>query len=165
MPLLVALAFVVALEGMITVEQIARAGDPTRFLIGSRLSEPLGYPNATGALFMILFWLMVGLASRPWLAAPARGVCFGLASINLTLNVLTQSRGSVYTFPLVAVAYLLLVSGRLRSLAVVAVIALGFAATAGPILHVYDDPVKLGQAYQRALEIGTVWAVRSSPPG
>ncbi len=158
-PLLMALAFVVAVEGMITVEQVARAGDPTRFLIGSRLSEPLGYPNATAALFMIMFWLMVGLGSRTWLAAPVRGVCFGLASINLTLNLLTQSRGSVYTFPLVAAVYLLLVPGRLRSLAAVAVLAVGFAATASPILHVYDDPVKLGQAYQRALEVGGAWAV------
>ena len=42
-------------------------------MIGSRLSEPLGYPNATAALFMTVAWLMVGLASRPWLPALARG--------------------------------------------------------------------------------------------
>ena len=38
----------------------------------------------------------------------------------LTLNLLTESRGSVFTLPLVALAYLLLVPGRLRSLAALA---------------------------------------------
>jgi len=157
-PLLVALALVVDVEGAITAAQVARAGDPSRFLIGSRLSEPLGYPNATGALYMLLVWLMAGLASRPWLAAPVRGLCLGLAGLSLTLNALTESRGSVYTLPLAIAAYLLLVPGRMRSLAWLGLLALGFLPTAVPIFDVYGAS-HIGPAYRRALEVGVVWAV------
>lgn len=159
-PVLLALSLAVAVEGVVTVEQIVRAGDPSRFVIGTRLSEPLGYPNATAALFMVMVWLMVGLASRPWLPAPARGLAFGLAGLHLTLNLLTESRGSVFTLPLVAAAYLLLVPGRLRSFAALALVAAGSAPVISPIVRVYDSgPERLGEAYRRAIEVGLVLAV------
>ena len=116
-PAILALSAVVAAEGVITVVQVVHAGDPSRFMIGSRVSEPLGYPNATAALFMIATWLCAGLASRPWLPVPARSLAFGLAGLNATLNLLTESRGSAYTLPGVVIAFLVFVPNRLRSLA------------------------------------------------
>ena len=79
-PLLLLAGLLVAVEGLVTIEQTIRASDPTQFLIGSRLSEPLGYPSATAALFMTMAWLMIGLASRTWIPVTARGLAFGLAS-------------------------------------------------------------------------------------
>ncbi len=159
-PVLLAAGFAIALEGAVTVEQAASAANPSQFLIGARLSEPLGYPNATAALFMMMAWLMVGLASRPWLPAPARGLAFGLAGLNFTLNLLTESRGSVFTLPFAAVAYLILVPGRLRSLATLALVALGFAPVLRPVLDVYtSDPTQLSEALRRAIDLGLVWAV------
>jgi O-antigen ligase len=158
--LLLVLAVALVAEGIGTTEHVISGAGAQSYLIGARLSEPLGYPNATAALFMVLVWVMVGLASRPWLPIPARGLALGLASMSLTLNVLTQSRGSVYTLPLVAAVYLLLVPGRLRSLATLAVLGVGFAATAAPVLHVYGtDPEHLAGAYRRAIVVGVVWAV------
>ena len=116
-PLLLTAGVIVATEGIVTIEQTIHAADPTQYLIGSRLSEPLGYPNATAALFMTMAWLMVGLASRTWIPMPARGLAFGLALLFAVLNLLGESRGSVFTLPLVAAAYFIFVPGRLRSLA------------------------------------------------
>jgi hypothetical protein len=158
-PVVLLLAAVVALEGVITVEQFIRAEDPSEFGIGTRLSEPLGYPNATAALFMIMFWLMVGLASRPWLPVAARAAAFGLAGLHATLNLLTESRGSLYTLPAVAIAYFLVVPGRLRSLAVLCVIALGFGPTIRPTLRVYGaEPEQFSGDLRYAIELGLVSA-------
>ena len=159
-PVLLAASAAIALEGVVTVEQALSAGDPSQFMIGARLSEPLGYPNATAALFMMMAWLMIGLASRPWLPAPARGLAFGLAGLHLTLNLLAESRGSVFTLPLAAAAYLILVPGRLRSLATLALVALGFAPVLKPVLDVYNaDPSRLGTTLRRAIDLGLVWTV------
>ena len=136
------------------------AGDPSRFLIGSRLSEPLGYPNATGALFMILTWLCVGLASRPWLPAPARGLAFGLAGLNATLNLLTESRGSAYTLPArrhrvprARPQPAALAGGAgLLGVAVVPVVL--------AVLHIHDgDPAQFTAAIRHALYVGLLWSV------
>jgi hypothetical protein len=158
-PLLLGLGLAVCTEGIITTEHVIGSGDQSQFLIGPRLSEPLGYPNATAALFMVMVWLLVGLASRPWLPAWARGIAFGLASMNLTLNLLTQSRGSLYTLPFVGLVYLLLVPGRLRSLAAAALLGVGFLPAAAPVLRVYGTaPDELAHAYRRAIDVGLVWA-------
>ena len=165
-PAILALSTVVLAEGVVTVFQVIRAGDPTRFLIGSRLSEPLGYPNATAALFMIVLWLNVGLASRPWLPAPARSLAFGLAGLSGTLNLLTESRGSAYTLPAVVIAYLVLVPNRLRSLAALALVAAGIAPVLEPILRIYNgNPSKFDQTLRHAFYLGLLWAVLLAAAG
>jgi O-Antigen ligase len=159
-PAILALASVVAVEGVVTVFQVLHAGDPSRFLIGSRLSEPLGYPNATGALFMILTWLCVGLASRPWLPAPARGLAFGLAGLNATLNLLTESRGSAYTLPAVAIVFLVLVPNRLRSLAALGLLGVAVVPVLLAVLHIHDgDPAVFIAAIRHALYVGLLLSV------
>ena len=160
-PAILALSAVVAAEGVITVVQVVHAGDPSRFLIGSRLSEPLGYPNATGALFMILTWLCAGLASRPWLPAPARGLAFGLAGLNATLNLLTESRGSAYTLPGVVIAFLVLVPNRLRSLATLSLVGVAVVPVVVAVLHIHsgDEPSLFTHAIRHALYIGLLCSV------
>lgn len=153
-PLLLGFSAVVAAEGVWTVERIVHSTDPSQFTIGTRLSEPLGYPNATGALYMILFWLMLGLATRPWLAAPFRGLAFGLAGLDAALNLLTESRGSIFTLPLVVIVYFVIVPGRLRSVAALALVALAFAPVARPVLDVYGtDPVRLPSKLSDAIAV------------
>ena len=142
------------IEGVVTVEQVVHAGDPSQFLIGSRLSEPLGYPNATGgALHDHGLADASGLASRPWLPAPARGLAFGLAGLNATLNLLTESRGSVFTLPGVVIAFLVLVPGRLRSLAALRLVGGRRSRRwSRPCSHVYGgDPAQFTPAIRHAL--------------
>ena len=162
-PVLLAFALVATGEGVWTVERIIHSATPTQFTIGTRLSEPLGYPNATAALYMILVWLMIGLASRPWLAVPFRGLAFGLAGLDAALNLLTESRGSAFTLPLVVVVYFAVVPGRIRSAAVVGLVVLASTPVAFAVLDVYRaDPYRiqptLSHALGRALSLSVLLA-------
>lgn len=158
-PLLLVFAAVVCAEGVWTVERIAHSTDVSQFTIGTRLSEPLGYPNATAALYMIVAWLMLGLATRTWLSAWARGVAFGLTGLSAALNLLTESRGSVYTLPLVVIVYFAIVPGRLRSAAAVGVVALAFLPMVRPVLDVYGaQPARLPSTFGRAIGVALVFS-------
>jgi hypothetical protein len=158
-PMLLAAGTLIAIEGIVTVEQAIHAADPTQFTIGSRLSEPLGYPSANAALFMTMAWLMVGLASRAWIPAPARGLAFGLSGIYAVLNLLCESRGSVFTLPLVAGAYFVFVPGRLRSVSVIGLVTLGTLPVIRPVIDVYSgDATKIGASLRHALDLSLVWA-------
>lgn len=150
-PLLLLLSAAVAAEGCLTVAQASRAADPSEYLIGARLSEPLGYPNATGALFMMMAWLMVGVASRRFVPVPARALAFGLAGLHGLLNLLTESRGSIYTLPAVVIAYFVLVPRRLASVPVIALVALGTWPAIGPVLDVYGGTGPIGPRLAESL--------------
>ena len=157
-PVLLGAGLVIAVEGVVAVEQAI--DHPSRALYGSRLSAPLGYPNATAALFMTMAWLMLGLASRAWLRALVRGLAAGLALLLVALSLLAESRGSVYTLPIVVVAYLVLVPGRLRSIATLALVACGLAPVIQPLLDVFRaDPSSLSDALSRAMDLFLVWAL------
>jgi tetratricopeptide (TPR) repeat protein len=135
----------VAAVGVFMVARVVVSEEPGEVFVGERLWAPLGYPNATAALFMLACWPVVGLASRRWLPAAARILAFGLAALLLQLSLLAQSRGSVYTLPVVALLYLAIVPGRLRSLLAVSVVAACVAPALETVLDVYsaagDDEV------------------------
>ena len=155
--LLLVAGVVITAEGIYAVEQSIHAADPTQYLVGSRLSEPLGYPNATAALYMTVAWLMLGLASRPWIPSAARGLATGLAGLCAVLNILGESRGSLFTLPLVAIAYFVLVPGRLRSAAVLALVALMLLPVIRPVAHVYGgDANRISQELRHAIELALV---------
>jgi O-antigen ligase len=131
----------------------ARSADPGDFLIGGRLSEPAGYPNANCALAMGAFFLAAFLASRRELPWYPRAVLLAAAGVTLELAILTQSRGSLVAVPLTALLALAIVPGRVRlllSFAVVAVVAVAFRS---PLLDVYparDDALALHEALGQA---------------
>lgn len=136
---LVLFGFVVAAAalGVINVVVLVYSGDVENYTIGGRLSAPFGYPNANAAFFMIAACCSLGLASRRWLRPPIRGCALGLGVVVVGLNLLSASRGSIFTLPAVALTYVVLVSGRLRSLAMCVVLAAGVAPVVAPALHVY----------------------------
>ena len=156
-PVLLAGGAVVTLEGVITVEQAVRASNVGDFFIGARLSAPLGYPSASGALFMIFAWLMAGLASRRWVPVPARAAATGLAALDAMFSLLTESRGSVFTLPLTAITFFAIIPGRLRSLAIVAIIGVTAIPVIPSVLHVYSSD-DLQSALRHALNVTYVWA-------
>jgi O-Antigen ligase len=158
-PLILGVGVVITAEGVMTVEQALRAPVIGSFLVDSRLSSPLGYPNATAALFMLLAWTMFGLATRAWLPAPIRGLALGLVILDLVLSLLGESRGSVFTLPLVVVMYLVLVPGRLRSLGALAIVAIGIAPVMEPVLQFYRaDPGQLSETIRHVIDLGLVSA-------
>jgi O-Antigen ligase len=158
-------AFVVAATtlGVASVVLLVHSGDVESYTVGGRLSAPFGYPNATAAFFMIAAWCALGLASRPWLRPPVRGCALGLGVVLIGLNLLSASRGSIFTLPAIALTYFVLVPGRLRSLAMGLVLTVGVAPVVGPAFDVYRSdatvvPSQAGHALVLMLVAGSAVA-------
>jgi hypothetical protein len=79
------------------------------------------------------------LASRRELPAPLRGLLLAFATAELQLALTVQSRGWLFTLPLVAIATIALVPGRLRVTAAAVLPAGATAIVARRLLRVYQD--------------------------
>jgi hypothetical protein len=129
--------------GVLAVVVLVRLGtvdDPKTALFGGgdRLLWPVGYPNAEAATWLMAFWPAVAFAASarvPWLL---RGAAAALGVVLLDVALLSQSRGSILAIPACAIAFVLFVPGRLRTIAALIPIA-GLAALALPkVLDVGD---------------------------
>jgi len=98
--------------------------------IDGRLAAPTGYFNSTVALFMIDALLATVLATRRALPGAVRGLLIGCACASLQLCVVGQSRGWLFTLPVVLVLAAFVVRDRLR---VVAAATLPLAAALIPV--------------------------------
>ena len=119
-----------------------RAGagaDPIDFFMGGRLSAPTAYASGTSALFtMALFACLFGATRRE--GNPAlRGLARGSAGLLATLAYMTQSRGWLIALPVAALAYFVLVPGRIRGL-------VGMAAIGLSVLSVREPPERFTKA-------------------
>jgi hypothetical protein len=130
--------------GLLTLHEVAASSHPASYFIGSRLSEPLGYPNATAALFLIALWPAVFLASSRRVAPLLRGLFLGIATALLELSILPQSRGALLSLPVAALLYFVLVPGRLRSLLHFMLVGGAAALALHPLLEVYRTGARGG---------------------
>jgi hypothetical protein len=80
----------------------------------ARLAFPLDYENGSPALFTMGALCAIALASRRELPLPLRPLLVVLATAALQVAVLSASRGWLFSLPIVAVATLALVPGRVR---------------------------------------------------
>jgi len=109
----------------VTLLRASGAEDPLRFLLDARLSAPVGYQNAAAALWTMAALPALVLASRRDTALALRPLLLAAAGLLLGLAVLAQSRGWLFTLPVVGIAVLSLVPGRTRLL--IGVVAVGVA--------------------------------------
>ncbi len=107
--------------------------------IAGRLAAPTGYFNSTAALFTIDALLATGLASRRELPALLRGLLVGSACASLQIAVLAQSRGWLFTLPLVLVITVAVVPDRLRFMATALLPAAATAIAAPKLVAIYND--------------------------
>lgn len=128
---------------------------PALFLEG-RLIAPTGYINSTAALFTLAALTAIALAARRRLPGPLRGLLLAFACADLQLALTVQSRGWLFTLPVVALAAILLVADRLRATAVAVVVVAGTLAPLRRLLHVYQlsEASSLQHAAIRAGKIG-----------
>ncbi len=120
--------------GVIAIALVVRfASDDnvSGLIAGSRLAGPTGYFNSTAALFTIGTLVSTCLAPNRRLPGLLRGLLLALACADLQLALIVQSRGWLFTLPLVAVATVALAKDRLR----LAVFAILPAAGAGVLVH------------------------------
>ncbi len=136
----VALASFVAGVGVLavlTTARLALLADPSSLYLSARLVYPLGYYNADAALFMTAAVTAVALCSRRSGPIALRVGGLTLAAVCLQLAVLGQSRGWLFTAPLILGLTLLIVPGRLRLLVFALGPALATAAATPALLRVY----------------------------
>ena len=74
---------------------LATGHDISRYLeIDGTLQYPLGYRNANGAFFGVVFWACLGASTTRTFSWWARGLATGGGALALSLVLLSQSRGS-----------------------------------------------------------------------
>ncbi len=134
--LLVALLAFVAtmtLVGAVTVLRLAGDVPLADLFIDARLRAPVGYHNAAAALWTMAAVPALVLSARSELPLWLRPLLLAAATLLLGLAVLCQSRGWLYTLPLILLAALLLSPERLKLIAFAA-FCLGEVAIAAPTL-------------------------------
>lgn len=134
----------VAVVGLVTLQRVIHAADPASFVVGSRLSEPLGYPNATAAAFLIAFWPALFVGSSRGLNPVARGLGLATAGALLELSLIPQSRGALLALPVVTLLYLVAAPARARAVLHLAIVGATAAAASGPVLGVYRTAAHAG---------------------
>ncbi|HWY17295.1 MAG TPA: O-antigen ligase family protein [Solirubrobacteraceae bacterium] len=145
----VALGMLVAGLGLLataTAIRLALLPNPASLYLNARLSYPLGYYNADAAMFTMTAVTAISLCSRRDVPAVLRVAGTVMAAVCLQLAVLGQSRGWLFTVPIVLALALVLVPGRLRLLAFTLGPALATAAAAPALLRVYRDATVGGVA-------------------
>ena len=138
--LVLAYAVAVAVVGLAVIWAAARGtADPNSgVLLGGRLAGPTSYPNATAAAFAIACWPTLALVLEETLPVLARAVALGTVASLVALNLLCQSRGSIFTLPLVLGVFLLLARRRGIALIVVGAVAVTVVSASPTLLAVYS---------------------------
>jgi len=110
------LCFVAAITVIGGVTLVRLVGDtPLEDLfIDARLRAPVGYHNAAAALWTMAAVPALALSARREVRAELRPLLLASATLLLGLAVLGQSRGWLYTLPLVLLAALVLSPDRLK---------------------------------------------------
>ena len=142
----------VGVVGIVLLFRLAANDHVNSLVIDGRLAAPTGYINATAALFTMNALTATLLAARRELPGILRGVLLAVACSGLQLALIVQSRGWLFTLPLVAIAAIVIASDRLR-LAVTAIIPLvGALVAVRRLLDVYQNQggAALGHASARA---------------
>jgi hypothetical protein len=135
---LAAFAIATAVAGMWSVAD-ALTGSERGVFVDGRLAGPVGYENASAALFLAAFWPAVMLATRPGLPGLARGVLLAASGVLLELLVLCQSRGSLLAAGAALILALAVTRERRRLLLVLAAVS-GVALLTLPfLLDVYGS--------------------------
>jgi O-Antigen ligase len=125
------------LVAIVTAIRLAALPNPSTLYLDARLVYPLGYYNADAAMFMMTALVAVALACRRGGAPVLRVAGLVLAAVCLQLAVLGQSRGWLFTVPLVLAITLLILPGRLRLLVFALGPAVATAAAAPALFQVY----------------------------
>ena len=128
--------------------RMAFGHDVGALLIDGRLVAPTGYFNSSVALFMMGALVAIVLATRLELPALVRGALLAMACGAFQLCVMGQSRGWLFTLPLVLLASIAVVRDRVRvTLAAVLPVA-GALIPVHRLLTVFDT--HQGPALQEA---------------
>ncbi|HWC26535.1 MAG TPA: O-antigen ligase family protein [Solirubrobacteraceae bacterium] len=152
--LVAVLAFVAAVTaaGVVTVVRLAGDAPLEELFIDARLRAPIGYHNAAAALWTMAAAPALVLAARREVAWWLRPPLLASATLLLELAILGQSRGWLYTLPVVLLVALLLSPDRLKLVVFAAFAACEVAIAAPDLLAVNSAGTDLDpETAQRAI--------------
>jgi hypothetical protein len=146
----------VGVIGLVLLFRLAAQDHVGALVIEGRLAAPTGYFNSTAALFMMDALAATLLASRRELPGLLRGLLLAFACSGLQLALIVQSRGWLFTLPLVALAVVLIAPDRLRLAATAIIPIVGALVPIRRLLDVYqsDHGTALAHASARAGQAG-----------
>jgi tetratricopeptide (TPR) repeat protein len=133
-----ALGFGVAGVGLVELIRLDAAADPLGFFIDRRLAGPIGYHNASAALWTLGLWPCAAVAATREVPSVLRGLALSAAGVLVGLALLGQSRGWLFSLPLVCVFFVAVSPHRARAIAALGAAALAVVLMAGPVLDVSD---------------------------
>jgi len=121
-----------------------------------RMVAPTGYFNSSGALFTVGALVATALAARRGMPAAMRGLYAAFACADLMLAFAPQSRGWLFTLPVVGLYAALVMAGRLRCVAIALPVAGGLLIDIHPLLRLFlqTRPAALTDATIHAGKIG-----------
>jgi tetratricopeptide (TPR) repeat protein len=130
------------------------------FFKGHRLAYPGGYENASAATWAMVMWPAWLLAAERGLPWAVRGALAGGTVLLGDLALLSQSRGSLFSTPVVLALVFAFYPARVRAFALLVPVAAGLAGTAPAVLLV-GDRIKQGGDALGALHscVGLAFAV------
>jgi tetratricopeptide (TPR) repeat protein len=135
------LALATAGIGCLEVLRALAGAAPDAFADG-RLAGPIGYENASAALFLAAFWAALLVAAQPGATAgrarAARAVLLAAAGLLAELTVLAQSRGSLIAGIATLVLAVAVVRERRSLLVALAAVAVVVGASLPALLGVYE---------------------------
>lgn len=129
----------VALIGAATLTEVLSSDAPAQFFQNDRLSHPVGYVNATVALWTTAALPALYLACVRTLPAVVRGFFLATSVLLVSLAVLGQSRAWLIFAPIVAALFVALARQRLRALLALGIVTAANVAILGPLLQVFRD--------------------------
>lgn len=129
----------VAVIGAATLVEVLRADTPAQYFQNDRLDHPIGYVNATVALWTLAALPALYLAGARTLHAGVRGLFLGASVLLVSLAVLGQSRAWLIFLPFVAALFVVLARQRLRALLALMIVSAANLAILDPVLQVFRD--------------------------
>jgi tetratricopeptide (TPR) repeat protein len=133
----------------------AAASSLQSLLPEGRLVSPAGYVNANAAMWLMACWPSLLLARSERLPWGLRGVLAGGTVLLAEVALLSQSRGSLFSTPVMLLLVFALLPGRVRTFAVLVPVAVGIGAAAPAVLRV-GDHLKSGLVQPSAVHGATV---------
>jgi O-antigen ligase len=142
----------VGVVAIVLLFRLASADQVSNLVISGRLAAPTGYFNSTAALFTMDALVAIALAARRELPGVVRGLLIAFACAALQLGVIVQSRGWLFTLPLVVIVAIVILPDRLRVAAAAVLPVAGAAVPIHRLLGVYQNAsgAALGHAAARA---------------
>ena len=141
------LPLALATVGGATLVRALESSAPQRLMVDSRLADPTGYPNATAALFLLGVWPALALSAHRQLPPWFRGLLLASAGMLAEISLIPQSRGAVYTLPVVLVLFIVLVPERLRAIGQILLVAGAALARLPQVLGVYRTNARGGDVH------------------